>query len=851
MSTLASMPDDKLFGYSDVEPLLAALSDPVVSVRVAALRAVVRLPLTREVWFEVSRHILDLLSIEPDDQIGKSQTDRSVLRREALRAAVYVPSRAVRAILLQQVIADLGNPSALLRSQAAEYLSIIDATPVKEMIREAWQKITDDYVRFWLALALARQGEPEPIEIVFKEIDRGDIHLPNLKWRSAPAVIWVEQQMEGRRSLPESIEALFHRIAADKKHGAHDIVQWLLQGYKESAVQPAQETEPDISDVPDDLRREAEELAATYFERPPLGPNPISGELDLHFDYQELSYLSPETATRLVSTMFAYVVAQLLQGTLSHSIANGIVYLVYVLKSRFVPDVPGLFESYLALQLEEPTWQSWPLDEIQDVSESYLPDVIGGKVTIPQGPAEIVRWQLAWTISRAGLRRVLSDLAPGMTAGNEAERVAAARLIAEAALYVQEVEPPQFGGGRGGGPGGVGGPAEFLPQSDLLLEEEEFFHQGAVSAKPPPRDDSGTTLESNLQRRRTRKRVVNTGFAPLYRADEPLDPTMPLQSGQHYYFWLQVGRRLARTMETTPTSLPTLPAKARLTVAVFGFKDELEITRGADVGELEIREDGKVEVVRQPTEFLPKSRKLKRCLFFPVKVPDRAATYRMRCNLYWGQILLQSRLIFARAMAQPRQTTRGEKPLRSVLDYTLSQTLDPAHLARLQPHRLSVLLNRNADGTHSFHFYGADGGKSFKNDDVRFGEGELQNLIDDARGTLRLASWGDTRLWEENSNFDYRYVDGKRDLARLQADLTNFAKWGYLFYDKVITRMAGEEEQVADLEVLMATPGLVQIAMKESPAYVLPAALIYDYPLDHWLQVKQITALSRANFREN
>jgi hypothetical protein len=38
--------------------------------------------------------------------------------------------------------------------------------------------------------------------------------------------------------------------------------------------------------------------------------------------------------------------------------------------------------------------------------------------------------------------------------------------------------------------------------------------------------------------------------------------------------------------------------------------------------------------------------------------------------------------------------------------------------------------------------------------------------------------------------------------------------------------------QVRKLQNLMLTPAYIEIAMKESPNYILPAAMIYDYPLD-------------------
>ncbi len=56
------------------------------------------------------------------------------------------------------------------------------------------------------------------------------------------------------------------------------------------------------------------------------------------------------------------------------------------------------------------------------------------------------------------------------------------------------------------------------------------------------------------------------------------------------------------------------------------------------------------------------------------------------------------------------------------------------------------------------------------------------------------------------------------------------AIWGHQFYVQVASQLT--DLQLRNLKNLMLAPGYVQIAMKESPNYVLPAGMIYDYPLD-------------------
>lgn len=262
-----------------------------------------------------------------------------------------------------------------------------------------------------------------------------------------------------------------------------------------------------------------------------------------------------------------------------------------------------------------------------------------------------------------------------------------------------------------------------------------------------------------------------------------------------------------------------------MTVTVLGFQDGLLTTPGADIGEMEMQEDGTVKVVTQPlADSPPASNYHTQCLFFPIRCPTSEGTFRMRCNIYWGQILLQSRLIHAQVMVAPLKRSDGQKAWQSVLDYTLSQKLDPVLFTQLTEHRLSILLNSNGDGTNSLIVYGSKGEqKCMKN--IRFEETDLQQLIEAGRGSLRIASWDSKdgkEEWKEGMHF--KYQDRKRNLSRLSEDLISMAQWGYSFYTKFKIDTKFEE--------VLFEPSLIQIAMKDSPAHVLPAALIYDYPLD-------------------
>jgi len=353
--------------------------------------------------------------------------------------------------------------------------------------------------------------------------------------------------------------------------------------------------------------------------------------------------------------------------------------------------------------------------------------------------------------------------------------------------------------------------------------------------------DLGDDERSDLAREalvRLQTRTVNTGFAPSSQSDAPLDPSSPLKPGRPYYFWLDIGRPTLHSIETTPTEIPDyIPPKARLVVALFPFDDEIEIFPEADVGELELKEDGTAVVLRQPQQALEdievsEGDLLNRRLLFPVRAPGKEGTFRLRCNIYYRQILIQSRLVRA---VVARDGLPREGALRSDIDYALSHTLWAEHLQGLAPHRLSILLNSNGDGTHTLSFLGAEGDDLFKNSAV-IPATELKIPIENARKGLWKASWGEERPWKENAGLAYRYADRfgneDSDLKRLEEDLIFLARRGYLLYNAIIGKFTRSRSKTYELARLMLNPGMVQVAIRDSPTQILPAALFYDYPLD-------------------
>jgi hypothetical protein len=130
-----------------------------------------------------------------------------------------------------------------------------------------------------------------------------------------------------------------------------------------------------------------------------------------------------------------------------------------------------------------------------------------------------------------------------------------------------------------------------------------------------------------------------------------------------------------------------------------------------------------------------------------------------------------------------------------------------------------MLLNQAGDGTHSLTVKG----ERFS-DTASFDPVELETLVRRARSSFRKAAWGSEEPWREG--FAYRYTEATR--AKLEEDLIALAIWGIRFYAAVCDRLVGERS-LEELQASMLTPGYVQLAVKQSPRHLLPAALFYDY----------------------
>jgi hypothetical protein len=327
-------------------------------------------------------------------------------------------------------------------------------------------------------------------------------------------------------------------------------------------------------------------------------------------------------------------------------------------------------------------------------------------------------------------------------------------------------------------------------------------------------------------------RWITIGFASLDRPAGQLEG--PLAPDRDYYAWLEL-----EGMGPVPTEPPP---SAGLSIALFGLGAEPSLRPDADRAEVRLGPRRSAWIGRpaaRPALAPADAWLLQHRLFFPVRTPS-GGTLRLRCAMYHQQALVQSRLLEAPIAPRPwspagladrlARLLGRRRPIRSEVDYALSRRLDPAHLGEWRPHRLSLMLNRDDEGTHGLHFFGADGAEQFKSS-ASFGGQLLQDLIDRARGGLRQVSWNDEGPWRAEAAAPYRYERPAAD-EQLAGDLVRLAIRGYNFYHAVVDRLAGGPRAARELAALMRQPGRVQIALRESASHILPAALLYDYPFD-------------------
>ena len=357
------------------------------------------------------------------------------------------------------------------------------------------------------------------------------------------------------------------------------------------------------------------------------------------------------------------------------------------------------------------------------------------------------------------------------------------------------------------------------------LDEEDVTLNGGTRG-----DSSPASPEPQSERK---QQFVNTGFSGTVQADVPLQGNQTLAINSNYYFWLEIGDQLIEdAIDEGPVIFDTtlIPDATQVSVVVSSFENHFEVDENADLGVLQIGEGQLITVAEQAASEndlkVSDEKVLARRLFFPLKTGAKEGVYRLLCNIYYENVLVQGREITAVVSASPKEK---EDALSSQLTYKLTQVITKEALEKHPKNRLSLLLNEEGEGSHNFQFFG---GKHFKNNS-HFKDQEISNNLSNVRQVLRKVAWGSTDEWKVGT--PYKYVD--RDDKRMYKDLIRLASEGFRLYDVVFSRLGGQA--VDQLKEMMLKPGHVQLALQTGASSVLPLAMMYDYLHDSGLNLNE------------
>jgi TIR domain len=433
------MPVDPVGGNAlepdEVAPLMDALQDRFAEVRISAFEAVTRLPLTPGDWVKIGGFVEWVLDSSPSlpEQVAvvgaaplipvwsvRERVARLAgegegeLREVAARAmAKFGGQSTLEPRTVELLLADLDDQQAD-QLVAAQRLAMAGASRVLDQLRRRCKMVSkDDPVRPWLAWALARSGDEIELKAFLGDVRRREADW-YLEWD--PRALWVL----ANSPLPaETVQ----RLALQAQTGTEFWAEQLLTALRWLSTQP-----PGFVTVSE--MAEAKDLLLTF------------GILEEWPSWEAVSSVPDAMAVAWDRTFAPAAVTLLFDnagGQLS-LLGNDIVKWVQLMQGQFRPDLEGLFNVYRRRAEEVFAQYSWELENGRTAQTSFV------ELDVEGGPRSLC-YQIGWTVSRGGLRGLVTGLAAHLTSQDRFERMAAAYLIADAANYVIQPYGPQFGGG--------------------------------------------------------------------------------------------------------------------------------------------------------------------------------------------------------------------------------------------------------------------------------------------------------------------------------------------------------------------------------------------------------------------
>lgn len=433
---------DDTLDLDDVRPLLRAVERREPRAARASLHALVRLPLNHRAWLGVAR-----AASARFDELGETTCDdlaripvRSI--RERVRSLTESDRARDRASI---ALARVGDGAALKGltgcdpndwpSEIFELLPRMEGKGWIDLLQSAFEGLTDLERRFWLAVALGRQGRQRPLKRILKQIAahphefapfHGDPMYFEQRLRSARASFpelsrWLEKFARGARSEP--LQELARHLAEP------------VSSTGRAAPPSPQRRRSDPSAV-ERARREAERIVKAK-------PFAHQGLHATEPDAGLLSELDDEEKSQLFMTLFQQLSEEAGRESGLFTVGgNEIMDLAQESGGLLLPNRPELVDTFGTLEAS------------------------GGGA----------REQLAWLLSRRELKETVDGLAPVLEEEGERPELAA-RMLAQVATARGTESPPYFGGGVGLADNGPIGGA-FIDEAEAAGAEQAEAEQG-------------------------------------------------------------------------------------------------------------------------------------------------------------------------------------------------------------------------------------------------------------------------------------------------------------------------------------------------------------------------------------
>ena len=329
-----------------------------------------------------------------------------------------------------------------------------------------------------------------------------------------------------------------------------------------------------------------------------------------------------------------------------------------------------------------------------------------------------------------------------------------------------------------------------------------------------------------------RPQIVSLGFSNPALPDTPIfEHTLAVD--EEYVLWLEIAPEYVDGSLPGAEPLPGLAVGDELDVILFSFPDQLLLDEQRH-GRIAIGGERNQVVV---PAWTPARGAAREGLYFLVRTPRKPGLHALRCNVYCRGLLLQSHLVTAE-VTQRIQSKRSA--LTRKVDYNLSTRLDTKRLGQASACEFSLFLNDDGNGTHSFRFVSSTAGMPEQIADGHIDGGQLANLVSHAREALRFFAWGTSEPWTK----DDHYLLDHPDPVHLELAWTRMARRGANLWMKLTEVFGALGPEARKLRDKLRSPGVLQLALKESPDSIFPAALIYDYPFD--IGLSQVTLCQAA-----